>query len=124
MSEPDVLFDLDEVSFRYGSEQILDSVSMKVQRGDFLALLGPNGSGKSTLIRIMLGLQKPDSGLVRVMGRNLPDFTVEVVAEGPEVALQQFLQQIRVGPSGARVEKVDLHWEDHSGEFDRFEVRY
>lgn len=75
MSEPDVLFDLDEVSFRYGSEQILDSVSMKVHRGDFLALLGPNGSGKSTLIRIMLGLQKPDAGLVRVMDRNLADFT-------------------------------------------------
>ena len=75
MNDPDILFDLDEVSFRYGSEQILDSVSMKVHRGDFLALLGPNGSGKSTLIRIMLGLQKPDTGLVRIMGRNLGDFT-------------------------------------------------
>ncbi len=75
MSEPDVLFDLDEVSFRYGSEKILDSVSLKVHRGDFLALLGPNGSGKSTLIRIILGLQKPDSGTVRIMGRNLGDFT-------------------------------------------------
>ena len=75
MNEPDVLFDLDEISFRYGSDQILDSVSLKVHRGDFLALLGPNGSGKSTLIRIMLGLQKPDTGLVRIMGRNLSDFT-------------------------------------------------
>jgi zinc transport system ATP-binding protein len=75
VNDPDILFDLDEVSFRYGSEQILDSVSMKVHRGDFLALLGPNGSGKSTLIRIMLGLQKPDTGLVRIMGRNLGDFT-------------------------------------------------
>jgi len=75
VNEPDVLFDLDEISFRYGSDQILDSVSLKVHRGDFLALLGPNGSGKSTLIRIMLGLQKPDTGLVRIMGRNLSDFT-------------------------------------------------
>lgn len=75
MNEPDVLFELDDISFRYGTELILDSVSMKVHRGDFLALLGPNGSGKSTLIRIMLGLQKPESGLVRVMGRNLADFT-------------------------------------------------
>ena len=75
MSEPDVLFDLVQISFRYGSELILDSVSLKVHRGDFLALLGPNGSGKSTLIRIMLGLQKPDTGLIRIMGRNLSDFT-------------------------------------------------
>ena len=74
MSENDVLFDLSEISFRIGNELILDSVSLKIQRGDFLALLGPNGSGKSTLIRIMLGLQKPDSGLVRIMGRSLQDF--------------------------------------------------
>lgn len=75
MSEPDVLFDLTDVSFRYGSEQILDSVSLKVHRGDFLALLGPNGSGKSTLIRVMLGLQNPSSGRIRIMGRDLSAFT-------------------------------------------------
>lgn len=56
--------------------------------------------------------------------RNLPDGTVEVVAEGPQDTLQQLLEQIGTGPSGARVEKVDSHWGDHSGEFDRFEVRY
>jgi acylphosphatase len=56
--------------------------------------------------------------------RNLPDGTVEVVAEGPQDTLQQLLEQIGTGPSGAQVEKVDSHWGDHSGEFDRFEVRY
>ncbi len=56
--------------------------------------------------------------------RNLPDGTVEVVAEGPQEALQELLEQIRTGPPRARVEKVDFQWGDHSGEFDRFEVRY
>jgi len=56
--------------------------------------------------------------------RNLPDGTVMVIAEGPREALRQLLGQIEVGPSGARVHKVDFHWGDHSGEFDRFEVRY
>jgi acylphosphatase len=56
--------------------------------------------------------------------RNLPDGAVEVVAEGPQDALQQLLERINVGPSGAYVEKVDFQWGDHSGEFDRFEVRY
>ena len=74
MNNADILFDLDEVSFRYGSEQILDSVSLKIHRGDFLALLGPNGSGKSTLIRIMLGLTRPDHGTIRIMGRDLDEF--------------------------------------------------
>ncbi|MDF1536326.1 MAG: metal ABC transporter ATP-binding protein [bacterium] len=75
MNDPDVLFDLDKISFRHGSEQILDSVTLEVHRGDFLALLGPNGSGKSTLIRIMLGLARPDSGSIRIMGRDLNEFT-------------------------------------------------
>jgi zinc transport system ATP-binding protein len=74
VTNADILFDLDEVSFRYGSEQILDSVSLKIHRGDFLALLGPNGSGKSTLIRTMLGLTKPDHGTIRIMGRDLDEF--------------------------------------------------
>lgn len=75
MSEPDVLFDLEDINFRYGTELILDSVSLKVHRGDFLALLGPNGSGKSTLIRVMLGLQKPSSGRILIMGKDLSEFT-------------------------------------------------
>lgn len=56
--------------------------------------------------------------------RNLRDGTVEVVAEGSQDTLQQLLEQIKVGPSRAWVDKVDFHWGDHSGEFDRFEVRY
>ena len=55
--------------------------------------------------------------------RNLPDGTVEVVAEARQDALQQLLEQIEVGPSGGYVEKVDSRWEDHRGEFDRFKVR-
>jgi acylphosphatase len=56
--------------------------------------------------------------------RNLGDGTVEMVAEGPEDALQRLLERIGVGPSSARVDKVDSRWGSHSGEFDRFEVRY
>ncbi len=74
MSKPDILFDIDKISFRYGSDQILDGVTMQVKRGDFLALLGPNGSGKSTLIRIILGLMKPENGTVRILGQDLADF--------------------------------------------------
>ncbi len=56
--------------------------------------------------------------------RNLPDGTVEVLAEGPEASLQQLRKKIDIGPSGARVDTVDSRWEDAQGEFDRFEVRY
>jgi len=56
--------------------------------------------------------------------RNLPDGTVQMVAEGPRGSLDTLLEQIRIGPPRARVDKVDFQWDVHSGEFDHFEVRY
>jgi len=74
VNDPEILFDLDKISFHYGRDQILDGVTFQVKKGDFLALLGPNGSGKSTLIRIILGLLKPDHGIVRIMGKGIEEF--------------------------------------------------
>jgi acylphosphatase len=56
--------------------------------------------------------------------RNLPDGTVEAVAEGTREALEKLLEQIRIGPSGAQVDRVDFRWEEHRGEFQHFEVRF
>jgi acylphosphatase len=56
--------------------------------------------------------------------RNLPDRTVEVVAEGPERALQEFLTYLREGPSAANVDHVDVRWQAATGRFGGFEVRF
>jgi len=56
--------------------------------------------------------------------RNLWDGSVEVVAEGDREALESLLKQLYVGPSSARVEKIDLEWNKPRGEFSSFEVRY
>ena len=61
--------DLDAVSFSREGELVLDSVSLQVEPGEFLAVLGPNGGGKTTLLRIILGLLKPNSGTVRIFGK-------------------------------------------------------
>jgi len=50
----------------------LDSIHLKVPKGQIMGLIGPNGAGKSTTIRIMLGLVHQDSGEVRVLGRSMP----------------------------------------------------
>ena len=42
---------------------------MTINEGEFIAVLGPNGAGKSTLLRVLLGLLKPSTGLVRVFSR-------------------------------------------------------
>lgn len=55
---------------RYGRIEALKGVSLEVDRGVLLGLLGPNGSGKSTLIRTIMNLQTPDSGYIRIFGRD------------------------------------------------------
>jgi ABC-2 type transport system ATP-binding protein len=56
---------------RFGSLRALDGVSLTVEEGEFFALLGPNGAGKTTLISALGGLVRPDSGRLRVMGRDV-----------------------------------------------------
>lgn len=48
----------------------LDGVSLKIKQGDFFGLLGLNGAGKTTLINILVGLVKPTSGTVKILGHN------------------------------------------------------
>lgn len=48
----------------FGSERVLDQVSISIRTGEIITLIGPNGAGKSTLVKTLLGLQKPDSGNV------------------------------------------------------------
>ncbi|MFT4647682.1 MAG: putative ABC transport system ATP-binding protein [Planctomycetota bacterium] len=57
-------------SLRSGSQdlQILDSVNLTVQSGEFLAIVGPSGSGKSTLLGLLAGLEKPSEGSIRFEG--------------------------------------------------------
>lgn len=63
---------LQEVAFKYttpGREtRVLEHVNLRLQPGQIVALTGPNGSGKSTLLQILLGLYKPDSGLISANG--------------------------------------------------------
>lgn len=57
--------------------------------------------------------------------RNLPDFTVvEVQAEGEKKRLDELLDRLRVGPPGAKVERVETAWSDYKGTFKDFEIRY
>jgi spermidine/putrescine transport system ATP-binding protein len=55
---------------RFGDVTALDSVSLSVARGEFFSLLGPSGCGKTTLLRLIAGLDFPDSGMLRLNGRD------------------------------------------------------
>jgi ABC-2 type transport system ATP-binding protein len=57
------------VSRRFGNEQALTGVDLEVRAGELVALVGLNGAGKSTLMRLLLGMLRPDTGTVSVLGR-------------------------------------------------------
>jgi ABC-2 type transport system ATP-binding protein len=61
------------VTKRYGQTTALDNFSLELRAGEVVALLGPNGAGKTTAVRLLLGLISPDSGSVRVLGRDPRD---------------------------------------------------
>ena len=59
-----------QVVKRFPSGRGLDGVDLRLEPAEVLALLGPNGAGKSTLVGLMLGLRRPDAGIVRLHGRD------------------------------------------------------
>jgi len=64
------VLELQDVTVEYtGGIRAVDGITLRVFPHDFLGLLGPNGAGKSTLIAVVLGLQKPTRGTVRLFGR-------------------------------------------------------
>src|SRR3569832_2137637 len=54
--------------FAYGQQPVLQHIHLHVDEGTTLGLIGPNGGGKTTLMRLMLGLNKPTVGEIRVAG--------------------------------------------------------
>ncbi len=61
-----VVIDIKDVSYSYGSVPVLDNVSLQIHEDEFIGIIGPNASGKSTLLKLILGLYQPDSGSIRI----------------------------------------------------------
>jgi len=61
---------LQNVNKQYASETVLNDINFEVQSGECIVLVGHNGAGKTSLMKLMLGLTKPTSGIVNVLGKN------------------------------------------------------
>jgi len=82
--------EISHVSFRYEQHGplILDDVNLRIQPGEFVAIVGPSGSGKSTLLRILLGFESCTEGGVFYDGQALAGLDVRVVRQQIGVVLQ------------------------------------
>ncbi len=65
------MLDLSHVFTSYGKVKMLSDVSLRVEAGEIVCLLGSNGAGKSTTIKTILGLVKPDSGIITFQGERI-----------------------------------------------------
>lgn len=63
--------EIEDLTVKYGDHVALEDISLQIPRGAFVAIVGPNGAGKSTLIKTILGLVRPASGKVLVLGEPL-----------------------------------------------------
>ncbi|PHQ65299.1 MAG: zinc ABC transporter ATP-binding protein [Sulfurimonas sp.] len=68
------IFDVKNLCFSIGDQEILSHVSLEIFSADYIAIIGPNGGGKTTLIRVLLGLEKQTKGEVRIFGKCVKDF--------------------------------------------------
>jgi iron(III) transport system ATP-binding protein len=88
----EVVLELDGVGKHFGSERVIADLSLSVHRGEILTLLGPSGCGKTTTLRLVAGLERPDSGVVSLNGESVADDATFTPPEqrGVGVVFQEF----------------------------------
>jgi phospholipid/cholesterol/gamma-HCH transport system ATP-binding protein len=93
VSEPSApVIEVNDLVAHYGEREILHGVSFSVERGEIMVIMGGSGSGKSTLLRRLLGLERPTSGSIRLLGQEITRMS--------ELALYELSRRIGVAFQG------------------------
>ena len=71
------MLELKDINFSAGGKHILKDISFTLDPGKFVAITGPNGSGKSTLAKIIMGVDKPDSGKILFDDKDITDWPID-----------------------------------------------
>ncbi|HKD54161.1 MAG TPA: ATP-binding cassette domain-containing protein [Steroidobacteraceae bacterium] len=72
--------EVNRLSKRFGGVVAVKDVEFAVQRGEILGLIGPNGSGKSTVMKLIMGIERPDAGSVRIKGTEVANWSAHRIA--------------------------------------------
>jgi branched-chain amino acid transport system ATP-binding protein len=107
----EVVFDIETLTLRFGGVTSLNNVSLKMYRGEILAVIGPNGAGKTSLFNSLTGVYTPQEGNVRLAARNGDQFT-SVLGKKTHVISQlgvaRTFQNIRLFPALTALENVKV----------------
>ena len=69
--------DVSHLVTHYGSRKILDDISVQARQGEIMVIMGGSGSGKSTLLRHLLGLHRPTSGSIKLLGKDITQLSAD-----------------------------------------------
>ncbi|HQL10732.1 MAG TPA: ATP-binding cassette domain-containing protein, partial [Lentisphaeria bacterium] len=75
------VIEVENLVVRYGDREILHHVNFEVESGEIMVIMGGSGSGKSTLLRHMLGLNRPASGSIRLLGQDITQLSSRQMLE-------------------------------------------
>ena len=75
------LLELDQVDKSFGGLRVIADLDLVVKEHEIVSVIGPNGAGKTTLFNLITGLYHPDSGEIRLEGRNLVGLQPHVITE-------------------------------------------
>lgn len=106
------MIELKKVSkvYELGGEKIyaLDNANLKVEDGDFLAIMGPSGSGKTTLANIIGGLDAPDSGEVIIGDQNIAEMNDKQLSHYRNCKIGFIFQSFNLQPTLTAIENVSI----------------
>ena len=77
------VIDIENLTFSYDRDVILENIDLHVEERDFLAIIGPNGGGKSTLLKLILGLEKTKQGSLKVFDKK-PSKNLSLIGYVPQ----------------------------------------
>jgi putative ABC transport system ATP-binding protein len=99
---------------RAGAVRALDAISLTVERGEWLAIMGPSGSGKSTLVNLLGCLDRADSGVVRIAGKDVHALSRKELDQFRAETVGFIFQQFHLIPYLTALENVMLAQYFHS----------
>ena len=111
------MLELINICFTRDNKKILDNINLEIDTGKFIVITGPNGSGKSTLAKIIMGIEKPDSGQVIFNNKDITGLSIDERAKlGIGFAFQQPVKfkGITVGDiislsAGKKITRMEAH---------------